>query len=67
MKTHDRNNFVEYFSAAAEIPVPNNMIVRCLSELHLGILTAGEICAAEIFGIVFSHGLQEKRSTESAR
>jgi hypothetical protein len=49
VKTHVRNDFAEYFSVAAGIPVPNNMNVRCLSEFHLDIPRAAEIYALEIF------------------
>ena len=38
VKTHGRNNSVEYLSAAARIPMPSSMNVRCLLEFHLDIL-----------------------------
>jgi hypothetical protein len=67
-KTHDRNNSVEYFSAAAEIPVPNNMNVRCLSEFQLDIPIAGEICAAEIFwDRVFTRSARNTLRADSPR
>lgn len=49
VKTHDRNDFVEYFSTAAVILMPNSMNIRRLSEFHLDIPRAGETFSLEIF------------------
>jgi hypothetical protein len=49
VKTRGRNNLIEYFSAAARIPVLNSVNVRCFLEFHLDIPNAGEIYAPETF------------------
>src|ERR1700733_3127316 len=43
VKTRGRNNLVEYFSAAARIPLLNRVNVRCFLEFHLDIPNAGEM------------------------
>jgi hypothetical protein len=48
-KTRGRNDLVEYFSAAARIPVLNNVNVQCVLELHLDIPNAGEVYAPKTF------------------
>jgi hypothetical protein len=49
VKTHGRNDSVEYFSATARIPMPRSMNVRCLLEFRLDILEAGEVYALRAF------------------
>jgi hypothetical protein len=57
VKTRDRNDLVEYFSAAARIPALNSVNVRYLLELHLVFEMPGKSMLPKLFQIVFSHGL----------
>lgn len=59
VKTHSRNDFVEYFSAAARFVALNSIYVSCLLKFHLDIPKDGKSMLSKFFGIVFSHSLQD--------